>query len=76
MHAYAWSSPVLVYDEAGKAYLVQGDSEGVLHLLEAKTGKHLDSISLGANIEASPAVVGDMLVVGTRGMQIFGVRLS
>ena len=55
---------------------MQGDSEGVLHLLEAKTGKHLDSISLGANIEASPAVVGDMLVVGTRGMQIFGVRLS
>lgn len=75
MKAYAWSSPVAVYDEEGKAYLLQGDSAGILHLLDARTGKLLDQLPLGANIEASPAVVGNTLVVGTRGMKIFGIEL-
>lgn len=75
MKAYAWSSPVAVYDEEGKAYLLQGDSAGTLHLLDARTGKLLDQLPLGANIEASPAVVGNILVVGTRGMKIFGIEL-
>lgn len=75
MKAYAWSSPVAVYDEEGKAYLLQGDSAGTLHLLDARTGKLLDQLPLGANIEASPAVVGNTLVVGTRGMKIFGIEL-
>ena len=75
MKAYAWSSPVAVYDEEGKAYLLQGDSAGTLHLLDARTGKLLDQLPLGANIEASPAVVGNTLVVVTRGMKIFGIEL-
>lgn len=73
--AYAWSSPVAVYDGAGQGYILQGDSGGMLHLLEGKTGKLLDSISLGSNIEASPAVFENTLVVGTRGMKIFGVEI-
>lgn len=75
LHRYAWSSPVAVYDEAGNAVLVQGDAGGRLMLLDARTGALLHTIELGANIEASPAVFGDTLVVGTRGMKIFGVRL-
>jgi hypothetical protein len=76
MKAYAWSSPVAVYDAEGKAYLLQGDSAGTLHLLDARTGTLLDQLALGANIEASPAVVGNTLVVGTRGMKIFGIELQ
>lgn len=76
MRRYAWSSPVAVYDAAGRGYLLQGDSAGTLMLIEGRTGKVLSSVDLGANIEASPAVFDDMLVVGTRGQKIFGVRIS
>ncbi len=76
MKAYTWSSPVAVYDESGKAYILQGDSVGTLHLLDGRTGKLLHKIELGANIEASPAVVDHTLVVGTRGMKIFGIQLE
>ena len=76
MRRYAWSSPVALYAEDGSAYLVQGDSQGTLHLLDARTGKLLSKIELGANIEASPAVFGNTIVVGTRGMQIFGIEIA
>ena len=76
LKAYAWSSPVAVYDSEGKAYQLQGDSAGTLHLLDGRTGKLLHKIELGANIEASPAIFGDTLVVGTRGQKIYGISLK
>ena len=76
MERYAWSSPVLVENANGETFLLQGDSKGTLFLIDAPTGKVLHSIELGANIEATPAVFEDMLVVGTRGQKIFGVKLS
>lgn len=76
MRRYAWSSPVALYAEDGSAYLVQGDSDGVLHLLNARTGKCIHKLKLGANIEASPAVFGNTIVVGTRGMKIFGIDIA
>jgi len=39
-------------------------------------GTLLTTISLGSNIEASPAVFNDMLVVGTRGCSIFGIKIK
>ncbi len=73
---YAWSSPVAVYTPEGKSYLIQCDTVGNMFLLEGTTGKILDQISLGANIEASPAVFGNTIVVGTRGQKIFGVTIN
>ena len=74
---YSWSSPVCVYDESGKGYVINGDFNGDfngdLHLVDGLTGECLDSINLGSNIEASPAVYGNRLVVGTRGQLIWGV---
>ncbi|MCL1878655.1 MAG: hypothetical protein FWF80_07345 [Defluviitaleaceae bacterium] len=32
-------------------------------------------INLGGNVEASPAVFGNMLAVGTRGQRIFGIEI-
>ena len=49
---------------------------GSMFLIEGTTGKILNSIDLGTNIEASPAVYGDTVVVGTRGQKIFGVRIK
>ncbi|NLO27536.1 MAG: pyrrolo-quinoline quinone, partial [Actinobacteria bacterium] len=64
------------YTPQGKSYIVLCDSIGNMFLLEGTTGKVLDSLNLGTNIEASPAAFGDMIVVGTRGQKIYGVRID
>jgi len=73
---YSWSSPVCVYDKNGKGYIIHCTSDGVMHLLDGLTGGLLDKVNLGSLIEASPAVYGDHIVIGTRGQQIWGVRLT
>jgi len=73
---YSWSSPLAVYTPGGKSYIVQCDSVGTMLLIEGTTGKVLSSLDLESNIEASPAAFGDMVVVGTRGERICGVRIE
>jgi len=62
-----WSSPVLIYDETGKGYLVQCDRAGQMKLYDAYTGSELFSVDLGSRIDSTPAAFGNYLVVGTRG---------
>jgi len=79
MPKYTWSSPVAVYDDNGNAYIIvcEGSSYGgKVYLLDGKTGTLLNTFEAEKNIEASPAVYGDMLVFGTRGMKIWGVKIS
>jgi len=76
MPNYSWSSPVDVYDEAGNGYIIQGDSIGNLHLLDGKTGSVLHSLKLNGNIESSPAVFNDYLVIATRGGTIYGIKIK
>ena len=59
------SSPVAVYNDQGKAWLIQADETGVIHLLDARTGEHLNSLALDGEIQASPAVYNDMLLIAT-----------
>lgn len=73
---YCWSSPVDVYTKDGKSYIIQCDSAGTMFLIEGKTGKVIDKISLEANIEASPAIYDNMIVVGTRGQKIWGIKIK
>ncbi|MGE5472787.1 MAG: PQQ-binding-like beta-propeller repeat protein [Ignavibacteriales bacterium] len=73
---YSWSSPVDVYTPGGKAYLLYCDSAGMMYLIDPNKGKILNRISLGANIEGSPAVYENIAVVGTRGQKIWGIRLK
>lgn len=72
---YHWSSPVAIYDEAGKGYILLGDSSGKITMYDAE-GNILTSVGLGSNIEASPVVFENTLVVGTRGQGIFGVAIG
>ena len=80
MEHYAWSSPAIFYNSKGDGYLIQADSGGDIFLIDGRTGNVLDKISPtknGSNFEASPALFGDTLVVGSRGDQtIFFIRLS
>lgn len=73
---YCWSSPVAVYTKEGKSYIIQCDSIGQMYLIEGATGMIMDKIKLGSNIEASPAIYENMIVVGTRGQKIFGIRIK
>ena len=73
---YSWSSPVDFYDSSGHGYILYSTTGGYMYLLDGKTGEKLDAIDLNGNIEASAAVFNDMVVVGHRAQQIFGIRLS
>lgn len=74
---YAWSSPVCVYRPDGSGAVIYCSSDSRMYLLDGKTGAVMDSMDLGGgNVEASPAVWGDLAVVGTRGLKIRTVRLK
>jgi len=73
---YSWSSPVVFYDQNGKGYVVLTTSGGYLYVLDGLTGKSLDSLNLGSNVEASAAMYENTIVVGTRGQYIYGVRVK
>ena len=73
---YAWSSPTLSCDAEGGAYLFQATSAGMLHMIDASSGEIITSIELGSNIEGSPALFDDMLVIGTRGGKIYGIEIG
>lgn len=62
-----WASPVVVYDEQGKGYLIQCDRGGYVTLYDASSGIQLNSIDIGSRIDSTPAVFNNLLVVGTRG---------
>ncbi len=75
MDNYTWSSPVAVYTESGEAYVIVGDSMGKLFMVDYM-GNTLSTINLETNIEASPAVFNNTLVVGTRGGVVTGVKIK
>ena len=76
MKYYSWSSPVAVYDAKGDGYIIQCDSDGNMFLIDGLTGVLKSTVNLGKNIEASPAVFGNTIVVGTRGKKIYGIVLE
>ena len=76
MDNYTWSSPTAVYTDSGKAYVVICDSIGNLFLVNGTDGKVLSSTNLGSNVEASPAVFGNTIVVGTRGQKIYAIKVE
>lgn len=77
--SYTYSSPVAVYNEAGDAWLVQGENSGALNLLNAANGEVLDTMQLDGEIVGSPAVYRDMLVIGTgntENSKIYGIQIQ
>lgn len=76
LKSFGWSSPLLLTGTDGHSYGVVGDSSGVLHLFDPNTGEDLSTLQLSQNIEASPAVYDNMLVVGTYARKLYGIRIS
>ena len=73
---YCWSSPVPLYTNKGRAYVVLCDSTGKVHLIDGASGEILQNIHLGSNIESSPAAFENILVVGTRGQKVYGMKVE
>ncbi len=75
--AYAWSSPVCVYNSDGSGFVIYCSSNGKMYLLDGITGEQLDAEVLSEGvIEASPAVYRNCAVVGTRNCSIKCVWLK
>lgn len=72
---YAWSSPVDFYDAEGNMYIVQCTSAGEMKLIDGASGEILDELNFGSNIEASPAIYENTIVVAARGTIVYGVRI-
>ena len=75
LERYGWSSPTCLYAPSGKGYVLVGSSDGTLRLLDGLTGEDVASVQLNGNIEGTPAVFDDMIVVGTRGSVIYGIKI-
>jgi len=79
-----WSSPVVVYNAEGRGYILICDRFGRLRIQDPLDGgKILEEVDLGSRVESTPAVFGDWLVVGTRGVdgngegpKIIGVKIG
>ncbi len=74
--AYSWSSPLDFKSSDGKTYVVYCDFAGWMHLIDPVDGKTLHSISLGGNVESSPSIYNDMIVVGSYAKKIFGIKIK
>ena len=75
MPRYGWSSPVAMYTEDGESYIIVCDAGGVMYLIRGINGEIIDNITLFGNVEASPAVYNNTIVVGTRGQYIYGIEV-
>ena len=88
MNLYSWSSPVDCYDAEGNAYIVMCDSGGQIHLVNGQTGERItylqtirnkgtsNEVKTGLNMESSPIVVGDIIIIGSRSGSVFGVKIK
>ena len=70
------SSPVAAYQPDGKSYIVLGDENGTLRLMDGYTGSTISTVNLGSAIQGSPAIYDNMIVVGTTGGVVYFVEIK
>ncbi len=74
-----YSSPVAVYDADGNGWIIQCAGDGSILLMDGLTGTVAGSLEVDGDIEASPAVYNDMMVIATtkKGANfIYGIRIQ
>ena len=71
LSTYAWSSPVAFYTPDERMYIFTGDIHGNAYLIDAENGKIIFKQTMANNFESSPVVIGNSLVVGSRGREIY-----
>jgi hypothetical protein len=52
-----------------------GDVVGNIYLIDGMSGEKIFAKNLGGNFEASPAVMDDQLIIGSRGNKIYKFKI-
>ena len=73
---YPWMSPISFLNENNEEFIVAGDTQGKLYLINGKTGEIIYKNKVGLNFESSPAVRGNSFVLGSRGTQIYKFHIE
>ena len=72
---YAWSSPVGFTNENDEMFIFTGDTKGNVYLINGVNGKVICSKNVGINFESSPIVIGNQVVIGSRGNSIYKMSI-
>ncbi len=72
---FCWSSPVSLLNERGEMFIFTAAATGFVYVIRGKTGQVLCQREIGYNVESSPVVVGNSIVVGARGQNIYKFTL-
>ena len=73
---YAWSSPVGFISGKGEMIVFTADAIGNIYLIQGTTGEILLTQKIGNNFESSPVVIGNSIVIGSRGREIYKLRIE
>jgi len=74
--SYSWSSPAGLYNEEGDLFIFTGDSNGNVYLICGEEGEVIRRKRVGRNFEASPAVRGNSVIIGSRGREIYRLDIE
>ena len=72
------SSPIAVYNESGKGWIIQCVENGTILLLDGLTGETVDELQIEGTIKASPAAYHNVMVIGTTGKgtsYVYGINI-
>ena len=75
-NGYSWSTPVTFYDTDGNGYVIYTDVTGVMYLVDGLTGDVRDTFNFDCTMEATPVVYNNTVVIGTRGEEVYGIKLE
>lgn len=75
LDAYSWASPVDFYDEKGNMYLFFTDVWGTIYLMNGCTGDLIYKEKTKYIFESSPVIIGDRIIIGTRGTSILSFKI-
>ena len=76
LKCYCWSSPVAFYNDQDEMFVFFGDVLGNVYLIKGKTGEIVATAKIGSNFEASPIIVDNKIIIGSRGNKIYKISLQ
>jgi outer membrane protein assembly factor BamB len=76
LNQYAWSSPVAVCNKNNEMFIFTADTDGNIYLIQGKTGEIVLKQKIGTNFESSPIIVGNSVIMGSRGREIYKLSIE
>jgi len=73
---YAWSSPVGFSNNKGEMFVFSADAIGNIYWIQGKTGEIILTQKIGHNFESSPVMIKNSIVIGSRGREIYKLRIE